>query len=139
MIIGNSGQRIDALGVIAFVAILLWRMPAGPPSLPVARPALALTLAWLMVSPQQRHWYDAMLFALPAMDASHQAGLDCAVPRIHRCRRGTSRRRLSPLAAPSMALQDQRSPAHRADSSWSDDPLVQGARLRADLTTGRRR
>jgi hypothetical protein len=65
-----ADQRIDAAGAIAFAAlaaILLWRMPAGPQRLPAARPALALTLAWLIVSPQQRPWYDAMLFPLLAM------------------------------------------------------------------------
>jgi len=65
-----ASQRIDAAGILAFAvlaAVLLWRMPAGPPGLPSARPALALTLAWLIVSPQQRPWYDAMLFPLLAM------------------------------------------------------------------------
>ncbi len=66
----GAAHRIDTAGAIAFAvlaAILLWGMPAGPPGLPSVRPALALTLAWLIVSPQQRPWYDAMLFPLLAM------------------------------------------------------------------------
>jgi hypothetical protein len=79
----DAGQ-IDLAGVVAFAllaAILLWRLPAGPSALPAGpsalpagssalaavRPALAVTLAWLMVSPQQRPWYDAMLFPLVAL------------------------------------------------------------------------
>jgi hypothetical protein len=65
----DAGQ-IDLAGVVAFAllaAILLWRLPAGPSVLPAVRPALAVTLAWLMVSPQQRPWYDAMLFPLVAL------------------------------------------------------------------------
>jgi hypothetical protein len=47
--------------------LLLWRLPAGPRDLPALRPALALTLAWLVCSPQQRPWFDAMIFPLLAL------------------------------------------------------------------------
>jgi hypothetical protein len=42
-------------------------MPAGPAEFPAVRPALALLLAWLILSPQQRTWYDVMLFPLLAL------------------------------------------------------------------------
>jgi alpha-1,6-mannosyltransferase len=62
--------RIDALGLIGFVLlglILLRRMPSGPSDFPAVRVALALVLAWLIVSPQQRPWYDVMIFPLIAL------------------------------------------------------------------------
>jgi hypothetical protein len=60
----------DTAGLVAFVVlapVLLWRMPSGPIGLPFVRPALALCLAWLACSPQQRPWYDAMIFPLVAL------------------------------------------------------------------------
>ncbi len=66
--IGNSS--IDLVGAVASVllaVILLRRMPAGPADFPFARPALALTLAWLITTPQQRPWYDAAIFPLLAL------------------------------------------------------------------------
>ena len=66
----NPSQRTDMLAVVAAVAmaaLLLWRLPAGPPGLPAVRPALALTLAWLVTSPQQRPWFDAMIFPVLAV------------------------------------------------------------------------
>jgi hypothetical protein len=64
-------ERFDnTAGLIAFVilaAVLLWRMPAGPPGLAFAGPALAVSLAWLVCSPQQRPWFDAMIFPLLAL------------------------------------------------------------------------
>jgi hypothetical protein len=60
----------DTAGLVAtaiLAAILLWRLPAGPAALPFARPALAVCLAWLVCSPQQRPWYDAMIFPLVAL------------------------------------------------------------------------
>jgi len=65
----NPSQRVDDLAVIAAVvlAVLLLRgLPDGPPGLPVIRVTLALTLAWLVTSPQQRPWFDAMIFPLVA-------------------------------------------------------------------------
>jgi hypothetical protein len=63
-------HRIDEIAVIAAVplaALLLWRLPDGPPGLPAVRVPLALTLAWLVTSPQQRPWFDAMIFPLLAV------------------------------------------------------------------------
>jgi hypothetical protein len=60
-------DRLDVLALAAsalFAAVLLWGLPDGPPDLPAVRPALAFTLAWLLWSPQQRPWFDAMLFPL---------------------------------------------------------------------------
>jgi alpha-1,6-mannosyltransferase len=62
--------------------VLLWRLPPGPadplelPGRPGAgglrglsfvRPVLAVSLAWLICSPQQRPWFDAMIFPLLAL------------------------------------------------------------------------
>jgi hypothetical protein len=62
--------KINALGLISFVLlglILLRRMPSGPSDFPAVRVALAVALAWLIVSPQQRSWYDAMIYPLLAL------------------------------------------------------------------------
>jgi hypothetical protein len=62
-----------SLEVLAFVCVvgvavlLAWRLPPGPEQLPAVRPALALTLAWLLVYPLQRPWYDAAAFCLMAV------------------------------------------------------------------------
>jgi len=66
----HPSQRADLLGLVAAVllaALLLWRLPDGPPGLPAIRPSLALSLAWLVASPQQRPWFDAMIFPLLAV------------------------------------------------------------------------
>ncbi|MFC3981674.1 polyprenol phosphomannose-dependent alpha 1,6 mannosyltransferase MptB [Streptosporangium jomthongense] len=57
-----------ALGAALLAALLLcWRLPQGPPGLPAVRPALAWCLGWLLTSPVQHPWYDAMLFPLLAL------------------------------------------------------------------------
>ncbi len=57
-----------ALPVFAITAwLLLRRLPDGFPELPAVRPALALSLAWLLTWPYQRPWYDAMAFCLLAL------------------------------------------------------------------------
>jgi hypothetical protein len=66
----DPSRRIDLLGIAAallLAALLLWRLPEGPPGLPAIRPSLALSLAWLVASPQQRPWFDAMIFPLLAV------------------------------------------------------------------------
>jgi hypothetical protein len=74
--------------------VLLWRLPAGPLDFPAVRVALALTLAWLITSPQQHPWYFAMVFPLLAVvpasrldwiviiDAAVEAG--AGLPRLFR-------------------------------------------------------
>jgi Glycosyltransferase family 87 len=65
--------------------VLLWRLPPGPlelpgrtgspslagapglPGLPPIRPVLAVSMAWLICSPQQRPWFDVMIFPLLAL------------------------------------------------------------------------
>jgi hypothetical protein len=47
--------------------LLAWRLPPGPAQLPAVRPALVLMLAWLLVWPLQRPWYDAIAFCLLAV------------------------------------------------------------------------
>jgi hypothetical protein len=63
-------SRTDTAAIAASVALaafLLWRMPPGLPQFPAARPALALILAWLILSPQQRTWCDVTIFTLLAL------------------------------------------------------------------------
>jgi hypothetical protein len=63
-------SRTDTVAVAASVvlaAFLLWRMPPGLAQFPAVRPALALILAWLILSPQQRTWCDVMIFTLLAL------------------------------------------------------------------------
>jgi hypothetical protein len=56
-----------ALGCVAVAAVLAWRLPAGPAHLPAIRPAVVFMLAWLLVWPLQRPWYDAIAFCLLAV------------------------------------------------------------------------
>ncbi|MBO0808273.1 MAG: hypothetical protein J2P32_08240, partial [Actinobacteria bacterium] len=59
-----------ALALFAAVALLLLRrLPGGYPGLPAVRPALILSLAWLLTWPYQRPWYDAMMLCLLALPA----------------------------------------------------------------------
>ena len=55
------------IGSAALAVVLLWRMPPGPREFPGVRVALALVLAWLLVSPQELPWYAAMIFPLLAV------------------------------------------------------------------------
>ena len=63
--------NVVALGaVIVLAPVLLWRLPSGwpgPAGMPFVQPVLALSLAWLVCTPQQRPWYDAMIFPLLAL------------------------------------------------------------------------
>lgn len=58
---------LAGLGFAIVAAALLRRIPAGPSSLPAVRPALALSLAWLLVWPYQESWYGAMALCLLAL------------------------------------------------------------------------
>jgi hypothetical protein len=53
--------------LVAVGWLLLRRLPDGAAGWPAIRPALALSLAWLLVWPYQRPWYDAMVFCLLAV------------------------------------------------------------------------
>jgi hypothetical protein len=66
----TSPPYLTVLAVTLFAALavlLLWRLPEGFADRPAVRPALALSLAWLLVWPYQRPWYDAMAFCLLAL------------------------------------------------------------------------
>jgi hypothetical protein len=63
----DSINVLAAFASVILAVILLWRMPDGPASFPFARPALALTFAWLVTTPQQRPWFDAVIFPLLAL------------------------------------------------------------------------
>jgi Glycosyltransferase family 87 len=58
-----------ALVVVGLAALMLWRLPApeGFANLPAVRPAMALSLAWLLGWPFQRPWYDVMVICLLAL------------------------------------------------------------------------
>ncbi len=60
-------EQIAVVACLAMAALLAWRLPPGPRRLSAIRPALALTLAWLLVWPLQRPWYDAIAFCLLAV------------------------------------------------------------------------
>jgi hypothetical protein len=69
-------ELIAAAGCLVMAGLLAWRLPPGRPGLPAIRPALVLTLAWLLVWPLQRPWYDATAFCLLAVfPASRLDGL----------------------------------------------------------------
>jgi hypothetical protein len=58
---------VAALLFAGLAVLLLRRLPSCFAALPGARPALALTVAWLLVWPYQRPWYDAMALCLLAL------------------------------------------------------------------------
>jgi hypothetical protein len=60
-------EQIAVVACLVMAALLAWRLPPGPRGLPAIRPALVLTLAWLLVWPLQRPWYDAIAFCLLAV------------------------------------------------------------------------
>ncbi|HEY7881692.1 MAG TPA: hypothetical protein VID31_12640, partial [Streptosporangiaceae bacterium] len=60
--------QLVAYLLFAGVALLaLLRLPDRTPGLPAVAPALALSLAWLFVTPFQRPWYDVMAVCLLAL------------------------------------------------------------------------
>jgi hypothetical protein len=66
----RATTSFELLVVLAGVAVtaLAWRaMAAGPAVTPAVVPAFALTLGWVVTSPVQHPWYDAMLFPLMAL------------------------------------------------------------------------
>ncbi|WP_406312011.1 hypothetical protein OHA77_25495 [Streptosporangium sp. NBC_01639] len=69
--LGTESSTLEgqlALGAAFLIGLLLcWRLPEGPPGLDAVRPALAWCLCWLLTSPVQHPWYDALLFPLLAL------------------------------------------------------------------------
>jgi hypothetical protein len=55
---------IAALLFIGMAALLLLRLPSGDPRHPALRPAIALSLAWLVVWPYELPWYDTMIICV---------------------------------------------------------------------------
>ncbi|MBO0832377.1 MAG: hypothetical protein J2P29_10440 [Actinobacteria bacterium] len=55
---------VAVLLVITLAALLLLRLPAGDPERPAIRPAVAFSLAFLLVWPYQLPWYDAMIICV---------------------------------------------------------------------------
>lgn len=55
---------IAAALIIAVALLALRRMPAGIPDLPAVRPALAVSIAWLLLWPYQYPWYATMIICL---------------------------------------------------------------------------
>ena len=71
--IQHPAKFSDTVALCAFAVlapVLVWRLPSGsasPAGMPFVQPVLAVSLAWLICTPQQRPWYDAMIFPLLAV------------------------------------------------------------------------
>jgi hypothetical protein len=58
---------IAAVAFLAVAGLAFLRFPDGTPDLPAVSPALALSLAWLLMWSYQRPWYDVMAIVLLAV------------------------------------------------------------------------
>jgi hypothetical protein len=63
---------IAAVAFLAVAVLAVLRLPGGTPELPALSPALALSLAWLLVWSYQRPWYDVMAICLLAIYPASQ-------------------------------------------------------------------
>jgi hypothetical protein len=63
---------IAAAAVLAVAILAFLRFPDGTPDLPALSPALALSLAWLLIWSYQRPWYDVMAICLLALYPASQ-------------------------------------------------------------------
>jgi hypothetical protein len=66
----NVPPHLTVIAAVAFVAVAILvflRFPDGTPGLPAVSPALAVSLAWLLVWSYQRPWYDVMAICLLAL------------------------------------------------------------------------
>jgi hypothetical protein len=63
---------IAAVAFLAVAVLAVLRFPDGTPDLPALSPALALSLAWLLVWSYQRPWYDVMAICLLAIYPASQ-------------------------------------------------------------------
>jgi hypothetical protein len=66
----TNWKYLIVLAVLLFIGIavlLMRRMPAAQPLRPAIHPALAISLAWLVIWPYQLPWYDAMIICLLAL------------------------------------------------------------------------
>lgn len=66
-VIPRFDNAVALAATVILAIVLLWRLPPGWSAAACARPALAVSLAWVFCSPQQRPWYDAMIFPLLAL------------------------------------------------------------------------
>jgi hypothetical protein len=53
--------------VLGLAALLLWRLPRVTPQWPAVPVALSLSMAWILLFPFQRPWYDVMVIGLLAL------------------------------------------------------------------------
>lgn len=63
----TNSRYLIVFAVLAFLVLavlLIWRLPAGDPLRPAIRPAVAFSLAFLLVWPYQLPWYDAMIISV---------------------------------------------------------------------------
>jgi hypothetical protein len=63
----TNWKYLVVVAVLLFVLVtilLLWRLPPGDPARPAIRPAVAVSLAFLLVWPYQLPWYDAMIISV---------------------------------------------------------------------------
>ena len=68
----------SAIGLLAgavLIALLAWKVPPAHPDLPEIRPLFVLLCGWLVTSPLQRPWYDAIILSLLALLPANR-GLD---------------------------------------------------------------
>jgi hypothetical protein len=66
----TNWKYLVVLALVLFIGmavLLLRRMPPGDPLRPAIRPALAISLAWLVIWPYQLPWYDAMIICVVAL------------------------------------------------------------------------
>ena len=66
----NVPPHLTVTAAVAFLAVAglaFLRFPDGTPDLPAVSPALALSLAWLLMWSYQRPWYDVMAIVLLAV------------------------------------------------------------------------
>lgn len=59
--------EIGAVACAAVAVLALLRLPDRAPGFPALSPALAVSVAWLLVSPYQCPWYDVMAISLLAV------------------------------------------------------------------------
>jgi hypothetical protein len=60
-------DMVVVLAFVAFVLLMLWRLPDAAGDLPAIQPALAIAIPWLFIWYYQLPWYDTMIIALLAL------------------------------------------------------------------------
>jgi hypothetical protein len=63
----SGPDLVIVLAFVAFVLLMLWRLPNAVPDLPAIQPALAIAIPWLLIWYYQLPWYDTMIIALLAL------------------------------------------------------------------------